>query len=74
MFKKILKFLGTVIGPDKVGGYVRAGAGAALTFLFTWANTKIPYLSSILTPELNATLAVATSTAVVGVWSQLVKS
>lgn len=67
-------FLASLISADKLGGWVRAGAAAALTFLFTWANTKIPFLASILTPELNAMLAVATSTFVVGLWSQFVKA
>lgn len=66
-------FLASLIGPEKLGGWVRGFAAAALTFLFTWLNTKVPFLVSILTPELNATLAVATAGFVVGIWQQFVK-
>ncbi len=74
MFRKILQWVGTAVGPDRVGGYVRAFSGAALTFLFTWATTKLPFLAAYLTPELNATIAVAITGFVVGLWSDVAKA
>jgi len=62
--------LTTLIGADKVGGWVRAGVGA----LIAAAIAKWPGLGSILDPGTQTAIGVAVSGVVVGAWSHYAKT
>ena len=59
-----------LIDADKLGGWTRAGVAALLALLLA----KWPALAAIVTPDMQAAVAVAISGFVVGIWSQIAKS
>lgn len=65
-----LGILSKIIGPDKIGGWVRAGVGAA----FVAAVARWPVLGAYLAPDVQTQLAAALAALVVGAWSQLTKT
>lgn len=65
-----LGFLAQIIGPDKIGGWVRSGVGVA----FVAAVAKWPILGSYIDPSTQTQLAAVVATLVVGVWQQLTKT
>ena len=59
-----------LVDADKLGGWTRAFVASLIALVIA----KWPALSTILTPDIQAAVAVAVSGFVVGIWSQLVKS
>lgn len=58
------------IGPDKVGGWVRAWVGAALVALIG----KNPSLATYFDPATQTAIAVGISGLAVSIWSHVVKT
>ena len=69
-----LSFLSQFINADKIGGWVRAGVASLFGFLIAHYAAKYPLLTDILSPEVQASIGVAASAIVVGLWSQLTKT
>lgn len=68
-----MNFIYSIIGPDKLGGWIRAGVAAVLGFLAA-KLAAVPFFSSLLTPEVIEGIALAASTAVVGLWQHTAKA
>lgn len=65
-----LSFLSQIIGPDKIGGWVRSGVAA----LFVIAVAKWPILGNYIDPAIQTQVAAAIAALVVGFWSQITKT
>lgn len=65
-----MDFLTQFVDADKLGGWVRAGVGAAIVA----AVAKWPALSTVLDPTVQTALGVVLSGIVVGAWSHYAKS
>lgn len=59
-----------IVDADKLGGWVRALVASLIALLIG----KWPALSAIVTPDMQAAIAVAVSGFVVGLWSTIAKS
>lgn len=66
----MLALLSTIIGPDKIGGWVRSGVAALLGILIA----KWPLLSQVLDPATQSAIGFAAAGIVVGLWSQVTKT
>jgi hypothetical protein len=66
----MFQILANLIGPDKLGGWVRSGVAALLAMVIA----KFPGIEGVLDPATQAAIGVVVSGIVVGIWSQLTKS
>lgn len=64
-----MDLLATLVGPDKIGGWVRAGVASGLAVLIA----KVPGLSGVLDPSTQTAIGVAVAGIAVGIWSHYVK-
>jgi hypothetical protein len=62
--------LASLIGPDKIGGWVRSGVAALLAMVIA----KFPGLADVLDPATQAAIGVAVAALVVGIWQHLTKT
>jgi hypothetical protein len=65
----LLDFLNSILGADKLAGYVRAAVAAGLT----WFSLKYPLLGAFFTPGVAEAVQVIAVAAGVGIWSWLAK-
>lgn len=70
MSSAIWQIIVKLVDTNKIGGWTRALVAALLTMLLA----QWPPLAAIVTPDLQAAIAIAISSAIVGVWSQIAKS
>lgn len=70
MWPAIWLLLSRLVDADKLGGWVRA----IVASLIALAIGKWPWLSSFVTPDIQAAIAVAVSGFVVGLWQAIAKS
>jgi hypothetical protein len=61
--------LTSLIDANKLGGWVRAGVGAAIAA----AIAQAPWLKEFVTPEVQTALGIVASGLVVGAWSHFAK-
>jgi hypothetical protein len=66
----MLPILANLIGPDKLGGWVRSGVASLLAIVIA----KWPGLSAVIDPSTQAAIGVVAAGIVVGAWQQLSKS
>lgn len=69
----IISIIAKFINADTIGGWVRAAVATIFGMLAAWLGPKIPFLSSILSPDAQAYVAATITAALVGLWSQLSK-
>lgn len=69
----ITSIIAKFINADVIGGYVRAGVATLFGLLAAWLGPKIPFISSILTPDAQAYISAAITAFLVGLWSQVSK-
>lgn len=69
-----MNFILTLIGPDKVGGWIRSAVATALGGVAISLSPQIPWIKDILSPEVIQGIAASLSVAAVGLWSHLAKS
>lgn len=70
MVTVILQLLARFINNDAIAGWTRAIVASLIALLIG----KWPALAAIVTPEIQAAIAVAVSGFVVGLWSQIAKT
>ena len=66
----LVQLLNKLVGPEKIGGWVRGAIAAALVAVVS----KYPPLGTILDTGTQTQIAALVATIVVGIWSQLVKT
>jgi hypothetical protein len=70
---KILQFIGTLIGPDKVGSFVRGLVAGAIALAVSAFAPKWPFIADLLDPAAIDGIALTVGGAVAAVWAALVK-
>ena len=66
----MLELFSSLVGPDKLGGWVRSAVGALIgVFVAKW-----PWLSTVIDPATQNAIALAAAGLVVGIWQQTTKT
>jgi hypothetical protein len=65
-------FLATLVGPDRIGGYVRAGVSAV--FGMVGSSKLCVLIPGACGVEVQGAVTIILSTVLIGLWSQLAKT